>query len=99
MKLQKLVLSVVSKIKRLSVFAIVMVALLGGSAIAAAATIALPFAYHFDQAGMLVDAPSALESTSPYWWLASGGKLTIVNSIASTASGVEPVTTVTHQVY
>lgn len=46
-----------------------------------------PFSYTFNVAGVLEEASSPRESTSPYWWLSSGGELLMGNDIGSTLQG------------
>lgn len=52
-----------------------------------AATISLPFWYDFRTAGILSEADSPAASSSAYWWLASGGQMSIANGIATTLPG------------
>ncbi len=42
---------------------------------ASTALVAVPFHYHFAVDGVLHESGDMRESTSPYWWLNSGGKL------------------------
>src|SRR5690242_8092233 len=46
------------------------------------------FYYPFNSAGTLLAAPTLSQSTSPYFWLASGGPLVIANGIGATAPAV-----------
>jgi hypothetical protein len=45
------------------------------------------FVYSFNAPGTLFEAPSAVQSTSPFWFLSSGGRLTIQNGIGETIQG------------
>ncbi len=44
-------------------------------------------AYTFNEPGILQESGSMQESTSPYWWLNSGGELIIKNGIGKTMQG------------
>lgn len=46
-----------------------------------------PFHYTFNTEGVLEESSSMAESTSPYWWLNSGGRLTIQYNTGSTLRG------------
>lgn len=46
-----------------------------------------PFIYSFSSVGVLQEAPSALESTSPYFWLSSGGEFFINGGTGGTIQG------------
>ena len=46
-----------------------------------------PFLYHFDSNGTLAESESAKLSTSPYWWLDSGGLLEIHDGFGHSISG------------
>ncbi len=46
---------------------------------------------NFDQNGEIEEAGTMEESSSPIWWVNSGGLMTIKNSIASTIQGELPV--------
>lgn len=50
------------------------------------------FIYSFNSPGILQEAPSMEKSTSPYWWLDSGGTLTIQGGIGYTAQGISSLT-------
>src|SRR5689334_3473255 len=54
------------------------------------AIVTLPFHYSFTANGTLNEAGSLLASTSPYWWLNSGGKLVLQNGIGKTVRGALP---------
>lgn len=43
--------------------------------------------YTFNSAGTLFEAANPAESTSPYWWVNSGGKLVIKDGVGMTAAG------------
>ncbi len=49
----------------------------------------LPFTYLFSTAGTLIEAPTAAQSSSPYFWLQSGGSMTIASGVGSTVAGSE----------
>ena len=49
-----------------------------------AAVVSSPFHYSFSSDGILQEAGSQQESSSPYWWLNSGAKLIISNGIGKT---------------
>lgn len=48
------------------------------------------FIYSFNSPGVLEEADSPAESSSPYWWLSSGGELLIANGVGSTMIGDAP---------
>ncbi len=48
------------------------------------ASVNLPFTYDFHVNGILGESSSSVLSTSPYWWLNSGGRLTLQNGIGNT---------------
>lgn len=50
-------------------------------------TVAQPFIYSFNSSGILYEAGSAERSTSPYWWLNSGAKMTINENVGATNYG------------
>ncbi len=52
-----------------------------------AAVVASPFLYSFSSTGILGEAGSMKETTSPYWWLNSGGYLTLKEGRGATAQG------------
>jgi hypothetical protein len=58
-----------------------------------------PFYYTFNSPGTLYEAASPDQSTSPYFWLASGAKLEITNGIGETVQGSLPLTDFWHRVY
>jgi hypothetical protein len=58
-----------------------------------------PFLFTFNSAGTLQEAGSALESTSPYFWLNSGGKLVINGANGTTIEGDLPVGDKWHTLY
>lgn len=53
----------------------------------AAATVTSPFEYDFAIDGVLVEAGSPDESTSPYWWLDAGGRFFIEDGLGKTIMG------------
>ncbi len=50
-----------------------------------------PFVYSFNVDGILNEAGSMQDSSSPYWWLNSGGQLLIQNGIGATMQGDAPI--------
>ncbi|QQG38393.1 MAG: hypothetical protein HYS26_02495 [Candidatus Kaiserbacteria bacterium] len=58
--------------------------------LAAAITATSTFVYTFNSDGVLQEAGSMQESTSPYWWLDSGGKLLLQSGLGSTVQGELP---------
>ncbi len=57
----------------------------------AAAAVSSPFTYHFSVPGILNEAGSMGNSTSPYWWLDSGGELILQGGVGETMQGVAPL--------
>lgn len=57
---------------------------------AAAATVTSPFNYVFKVPGVLNEAGSMGESTSPYWWVNSGGELILTGGVGETMQGDAP---------
>ncbi len=55
-----------------------------------AAAVNSTFIYSFNTPGILEEAGSMDESTSPYWWLNSGGQLLIRGNLGSTMFGIAP---------
>lgn len=51
-----------------------------------------PFVYSFNADATLSEAGKSSQSTSPYWFLDSGGELIIANGIGQTVHGVLPLT-------
>jgi len=49
--------------------------------------IASPFIYSFNSPGVLNEAGSMAESSSPYWWLNSGGEFRIEDGVGKTMQG------------
>ncbi len=45
------------------------------------------FLYEFSDDGILHESASIAESSSPYWWVDSGGKLIVENGVGTTLSG------------
>lgn len=58
--------------------------------VAAVITTSTPFIYSFNSSGTLHEASSPGESTSPYWWLNSGGKMMLDGSVGKTIQGNLP---------
>jgi hypothetical protein len=56
----------------------------------AAAAVTSPFLYEFRIPGTLIEAGSSDESSSPYWWLDSGGKMIIQDDTGKTVQGSLP---------
>jgi len=57
------------------------------------------FIYSFNVPGVLNEAPGIKESTSPYWFLDSGGRLIINNGIGTTIRGPLPAGDRWHDTY
>jgi len=57
----------------------------------AAVSIVSPFVYTFKSTGVLNEAPNMEESTSPYWWLNSGGQFSIEGGFGNTMLGDAPL--------
>lgn len=55
---------------------------------APARTVSSPYLYNFNQDGVLSEAGSDSESASPYWWLNSGGYMTLSGGRGSTNIGL-----------
>lgn len=55
-----------------------------------AAVVSSPYEYSFNVDGVLEEAHTEGESTSPYWWLASGGRLYISGGLGKTIQGDLP---------
>ncbi len=71
----------------------------GGLAFAATRPLTVPFHYHFTTPGTVLDAPSSEKSTSLYFWLVSGSKITIAGGIGTTATGSSPAKSETRKEY
>lgn len=56
-----------------------------------AAVVASPYVYSFNSAGAVNETASMNESTSPYWWVNSGGRLLMDGSIGTTMRGDAPL--------
>jgi hypothetical protein len=54
---------------------------------ASAATVTSPFTFSFSSSGTLYEAGSMGQSSSPYFWLNSGGKFILGSGVASTIHG------------
>ncbi len=75
-------------------------ALIGTAGIALATTqITLPFSYLFSITGTLNETDTSILSTSPYWWVDSGGQMTIANGVGSTITGDLPSTNAWNKIY
>ncbi len=55
-----------------------------------AVSVKSPFVYSFNEGGILEEVGSMYESPSPYWWLNSGGFMTIGSGIGQTIQGDLP---------
>lgn len=53
----------------------------------AARAVTSPYYYNFKSAGILPETGAMDESSSPYWWVNSGGSLTIEDGIGKTVQG------------
>lgn len=58
-----------------------------GQSASIARMVTLPFKYSFSQNGVLHEAGSPDESSSPYWWLNSGGTMPISGGMGMTGQG------------
>jgi hypothetical protein len=58
---------------------------------AAIAQATLPMYYTFNEAGTLLRADSASQSSSPYWWIKYGNRMEIENGIGETPHGAADV--------
>ncbi|MBI2093864.1 MAG: hypothetical protein HYT88_03995 [Candidatus Omnitrophica bacterium] len=56
----------------------------------AAKAVASPFVYRFDVNGTLEEAGQAQDSSSPYWWVSSGGRLILQGGLGMTIQGSLP---------
>lgn len=61
--------------------------------------ITVPFIYSFNADGLLNEAGSMSQSSSPYWWVNSGGELIIASSTGETMQGNAPSTNIWQQLY
>jgi hypothetical protein len=57
------------------------------------------FTYNFSTTAILQEAGSMQESTSPYWWVNSGGELILAGGIGSTVEGALPTTNKWQRLY
>lgn len=57
---------------------------------AAGSLVGKTFIYNFNAEGTLEETSSPAESTSPYWWLDSGGRLILAAGVGRTVSGPLP---------
>lgn len=53
-------------------------------------TVSLPYVYNFATNGVVNQTSSSLASTSPFWWVPSGGKLVLSGGVGSTITGTVP---------
>ncbi|MBI3292450.1 MAG: hypothetical protein HYZ73_06540 [Elusimicrobia bacterium] len=58
----------------------------------AAAVVSAPYLYDFQTDGVVEETGTMQESTSPYWWVNSGGRLIIKNGLGMTMQGDAPAT-------
>ncbi len=56
-----------------------------------AALIGSPYLYNFDKSGVVKEASSMSESSSPYWWVNSGAYLNITAGRGTTGEGALPL--------
>ncbi len=66
---------------------------------AAAIPVSLPFTYAFTTPGTLVEAGDMDGSSSPYWWLNSGGKMFFHDGVGGTIQGMLPLTDLWARLY
>lgn len=52
-----------------------------------AATVSAPFSYTFNVDGVVDETGSMADSSSPYWWINSGGQFIIKDGVGKTAQG------------
>lgn len=57
------------------------------------------FFYSFETDGELLSATSMPQSSSPYFWVSSGGRMVIQNGIGSTLAGTMPTNDPAHKAY
>lgn len=69
---------------------------LGG---AVAAVVSSPFVYTFNVSGLLNEASPMDSSSSPYWWVNSGGQLVLSSGYGSTMQGDIPAGDRWHDIY
>jgi len=65
----------------------------------AALSFSAPWNYSYTIDGTLKETGSMSETSSPYWWLNSGGYMTLKNGRGMTAQGTVPTTNVWRQAY
>jgi hypothetical protein len=59
---------------------------------AEAAIVQTPYVYYFNNPGTVIESSNSSISTSPYWWLSSGGYMNIFNSHGHSSQGELPAT-------
>jgi len=64
-----------------------------------AAIVSSPFTYYFSVAGTLKEASSMSNTTSPYWWVNSGGALVLASSVGKTMQGDAPLSDYWRNIY
>lgn len=74
-----------------SVLIIAASSLFGNSGSKIPVVVTSPFLYTFNSPGTLQEAGSMRESSSPYWWLNSGGELIIRDNVGMTMHGTAPI--------
>ena len=70
-----------------------------GNLASVASAVLLPFNYSFSQAGMLHEAANMNVSSSPYWWVNSGGFIRVGNGTGGTPIGELPAHTSWRKLY
>lgn len=82
-----------------SFFAFAIAFIPSSSQAVSAANVSSPFRYTFNQSGTLMEAGSMGESSSPYFWVNSGGKMPIQGGIGMTVQGTLPTVDATRLLY
>ncbi|MDO8572616.1 MAG: hypothetical protein Q7S11_02470 [bacterium] len=62
-------------------------------------SVTLPFSYDFHVDGTLNETTDQISSSSPYWWVASGGSLIISSGTGKTTSGNLPASNPMNKLY
>ncbi len=64
-----------------------------------AVSVKSPLIYSFNEGGMVEETGSMYESLSPYWWVNSGGFMTVGSNIGQTVQGDLPESNKWHKLY
>lgn len=84
--MQRLPWRAIMRASFIALLAVLLFALLGRLA-----TRETAFTYPFDHPGVLHESESAVYSSSPHWWLDSGGKLIVADGLGKTLHGELPL--------